>query len=47
MASKIPNRKPRSINEGSSKGNTREVSNTGRQAPPPPRPTLKPRTPKK
>lgn len=45
MAQKRPP-KPRPINEGSSKGNTRNVSNSGRQAPPPPRPTPKPLTPK-
>ena len=44
MAQKTPQRpKPRPLNEGSSKGNTRNVSNAGRQAPPPPPP--KPRTP--
>lgn len=46
MGEKTP-QKPKPINEGSSKGNTRNVSNTGRQAPPPPRPTPKPSTPKK
>lgn len=43
MAQKNP-RKPRPLNEGHSKGNTRSTPSSGRQAPPPPPP--KP-TPKK
>ena len=45
MAQKNP-RKPRPLNEGHSKGNTRSTPSSGRQAPPPPPPKPKP-TPKK
>ncbi len=53
MAQKIPQRPkptPRSkpLNEGSSKGNTRNISsNRGRQAPPPPPPKPRSNPPKR
>lgn len=36
------NNKSKPLNEGQSKGNTRETSSAGRQAPPPPKPKPKP-----
>lgn len=45
MAEKNP-KKSRPLNEGVTKGNTREVTSSGRQAPPPPKPTPKPESKK-
>ena len=39
---KMSKRTPKPLNEGTSKGNTRIISNAGRQAPPPPPPRPKP-----
>ena len=44
---KQSNPKPRPLNEGVSKGNTRPVTNAGRQAPPPPAPKPQSTPPKK